>query len=341
VAEPWDLARSPEYFLDHVTELHRTLRERVYELVRRESTERLAAVTEQREGDTIFGIDVQAEEVLHAFFAAWGEELPLLLIAEGILGDGGRMYPEGTPRERAAFTCIVDPIDGTRGLMYGKRSAWILTGVASPPQGRLPTLADIRLAVQTELPTPRSPLSDVLWAVRGEGARAETHNLETGEVRPFSPRPSRADTLRYGFSTVSKFFPGYKVLASQIEERLFAELLGPSADGNPAVFDDEYLSTAGQLYELTVGHDRFIADLRPVLLRIVEGRDAPHQLCAHPYDLCTELIAREAGVVVTDLNGGPLSYSLDIRTDCGWLGYANEELRRQIEPVLRRILADL
>ena len=41
------------------------------------------------------------------------------------------------------------------------------------------------------------------------------------------------------------------------------------------------LSSGGQLYELMMGHDRFVADLRPLL-------GAPGQtvwLCAHPYDL--------------------------------------------------------
>ena len=38
--------------------------------------------------------------------------------------------PEGAIASRAAWTIIVDPIDGTRGLMYQKRPGWILTGVA-------------------------------------------------------------------------------------------------------------------------------------------------------------------------------------------------------------------
>ena len=31
------------------------------------------------------------------------------------------------------------------------------------------------------------------------------------------------------------------------------------------VFDDEYLSSGGQLHELMTGHDRFVADLRPLI----------------------------------------------------------------------------
>ncbi|HEX6509936.1 MAG TPA: inositol monophosphatase, partial [Chloroflexota bacterium] len=236
----------------------------------------------------------------------------------------------------------VDPIDGTRGLMYGKRSAWVLSGVAPPPPSNgLPGLDDIRVAMQTELPTQRSHLSDRLWAIAGGGVEAETVNLESSATRPFRPQPSRADSLLYGFGSIVKFFPGAKVPAAQTEERLILDLFGPPWDGNPQVFDDEYISSGGQLYELMVGHDRFIADLRPLFLAATAAEGDIHRICSHPYDLCTELIAREAGVIVTDQRGERLRYSLDIRVDCSWIGYANETLQRQIEPRLMRILDEL
>ena len=56
-----------------------------------------------------------------------------------------------------------------------------------------------------------------------------------------------------------------------------------------ACFEDQYASTGGELYELIAGHDRFIADLRP----LVKSASLPPPLCCHPYDLCTALIAVE------------------------------------------------
>ena len=47
------------------------------------------------------------------------------------------------------------------------------------------------------------------------------------------------------------------------------------------VFDDQYICTGGQFYELIVGHDRFIADLRPLFYQILHQ---PPGLCCHPYD---------------------------------------------------------
>jgi hypothetical protein len=231
---------------------------------------------------------------------------------------------------------IVDPIDGTRGLMYGKRSAWALFGVAPPPRdGYHPTLADIAVALQAELPTARAALADVLWAARGEGVQAETHDLRTGAVTPFVPRPSRASTLEGGFAAISKFFPGAKVAAAALEERLYRELLGPPSSASPQVFDDEYISSGGQLYELMAGHDRFLADLRPILH---DPAEALSRLCCHPYDLGTELVAREAGVIVTDECGAPLAAPLDTTSRVAWVGYANAALHQSIEPVLQRLL---
>ena len=100
--------------------------------------------------------------------------------------------------------------------------------------------------------------------------------------------------------------------------------------GRAACFEDQYASTAGQLYELMAGHDRFIADLRPLV--------NPAGLCCHPYDLCTELIAREAGVMITDPLGARLDAPFDLTSDVAWVGYANEGLRRSIEPVLQGAL---
>ena len=104
------------------------------------------------------------------------------------------------------------------------------------------------------------------------------------------------------------------------------------------VFDDQYICTGGQLYELLVGHDRFLADLRPVFF---DHLGLPKKLVCHPYDICVEVIAREAGVIVTDEHGAPLSALLDIRADVAWAGYANVALHDLIAPALVELLGEL
>src|SRR5271166_4559018 len=114
---------------------------------------------EQEEGDTIYAIDRVSEELIIEFFereatASGG----IILIAEGLHG-GQVVLPRGASESDVKWRIIVDPIDGTRGIMYQKRSAWVLTGVA-PNRGPQAGLDDIELAVQTEIPLVKQHLCD-------------------------------------------------------------------------------------------------------------------------------------------------------------------------------------
>ncbi|NQT18875.1 MAG: inositol monophosphatase, partial [Planctomycetes bacterium] len=299
------------------------------------------------DSDVKFDIDLAAEEHVIEFCRTWAEEdgACFVLIAEGVSRTPGGpervVFPESADECQAQFVLILDPIDGTRELMYDKRSGWALSGISPySPVGN--TLADIEIAVQTELPTAKQTLADTLIATTQTAAICERADINTGEVvARFRPRPSSARDLEQGFVTVSKFFPGGKELASRIEEKLALRLAGPIRKGRAAIFDDEYVSSGGQLYELIAGHDRFIADIRPLTAHWLAARGMELGLCAHPYDLCTELIARQAGVRITTPDGAPLSAPLDTVTDVAWVGYANEELRKVIEPHFQQILAEV
>jgi hypothetical protein len=87
------------------------------------------------------------------------------------------------------------------------------------------------------------------------------------------------------------------------------------------------------------GHDRFIADLRPQMEEFMSARGLSLGICCHPYDLCTELIAREAGVEVVGVTGKPLRARLAVEPEVAWVGYANSRIRAQIEPLLQSALA--
>jgi fructose-1,6-bisphosphatase/inositol monophosphatase family enzyme len=298
------------------------------------AVESLSAVAREREGDTIYAVDRVAEHLLVEEIGRTmaSHDAPVLLVAEG-LQDGEVVVPDGANRAAARWVIIVDPIDGTRGLMYQKRPAWILTGVAAGPAPR--TLADIELAVQTEIPLIKQHLSEELWAVRGQGASALRVDRFTGETMPLDLHPSTDATIAHGFATISRFFPGSRAELAAIDDELIEAVLGPPQAGKAQAFEDQYISTGGQLYELMAGHDRFVADLRPVFERQRAGGAA---LCCHPYDLCTELIARELGVSVTDERGKRLSAPLDVTSDVSWIGYANRALEDLIEPHLQRAL---
>ena len=326
-----------EDLLEPLKRLHDNIRQTVIDACERMSLESVAAIAREEEGDTIYAVDYLTEDLLIDFFAREiAPTAPLVLIAEG-LANGRLVLPVGSPEEAAVWRIIVDPIDGTRGLMYQKRSAWILTGVARN-RGEDTNLSDIELAIQTEIPLVKQHLSDRLWAIRGEGARAERFNRLTAETGELSLQPSRSRSIAHGYAGIARFFPGAREELAAIDEEIVFGALGPVLPGKAHCFEDQYASSGGQLYELMSGHDRFIADLRPLMEKILAARGVTFGICAHPYDLCTELIARESGVIVTDARGERLTAPLSVEADVAWAGYANEHIRAQIEPLLHAAL---
>src|SRR4029079_2856188 len=82
------------------------------------AVEGLSEVVAEEGGDTVFAIDRVSEAVLVERFAEMPREWPCLLIASGLCGDGRRILPAGIDPSAVEIAVIVDPIDGTRGLMY-------------------------------------------------------------------------------------------------------------------------------------------------------------------------------------------------------------------------------
>jgi fructose-1,6-bisphosphatase/inositol monophosphatase family enzyme len=307
---------------------------------RRREQARFATVAAITAADTIYHVDKLGEAAIEAWLARhWPRDWPLQLVMEGIEDDAPLTFPRGTPVAATRWRCIIDPIDGTRNLMYDKRSAWILTALA-PQRGARTTLADIVVAAMTELPTSKQAVSDQISAVRGRGRAgivARRVDLRTGRGRAFEPRPSGAKDFAHGFASLVKFFPDGKELTARLEEALWRELGGTSTGGNPLIFDDQNLTTGGQLYELLAGHDRMIGDLRPLVFARLGLKSS---LTCHPYDICTELILREAGGVVEAPLGGRLRAPLDTTSPVAWIGYANASLARRVRPVLRRLIRE-
>lgn len=327
----------PRHLLEPIVGLHDRIRDAVIEACERQSTEQLAAVAAEESSDTIYRIDRVSEDVLVAGLEEVAHDDPLVLIAEGLAG-GKRVLPSGAREEECRWRVIVDPIDGTREIMYQKRSAWILTGVA-PNLGDATRIRHIDLAVQTEIPVLKQHLSDQLWAARGQGTHAVRYDRVRRTREPLVLRPSRAPTLAHGFASVSRFFPGVRDVLAAIDDEIIMEVLGPPDPHKAACFEDQYLSTGGQLYELIAGRDRFIADIRPLLASVVASRGLPPSLCCHPYDICTALVAQECGVIVALPNGDPVDAPFDVDTDVAWAGYANQSIRESVEPALQSALA--
>lgn len=325
--------------LPSLRELHDRIRQSVLEATAVRSSEDLSRIVADEGGDLVFAIDRVSEKVLIDFVTnEIACHTPVVLIAEG-LPTGKIILPAGTREEDCLWRIIVDPIDGTRCLMYQKRPGWILTGVA-PNLGSQTNLSDIQLAVQTEIPLLKQHLSDQLWAIRGQGTTAERFNRITGQREPLELQPSTADTIRNGYAAVTRFFPGTRDVLAEIDDELVKQILGQHCSGSSLTFEDQYASTGGQVYCLASGADRLIADIRPLMRPIAEQRQETMGHCCHPYDICTALVATELGVEITAPDGRPLEVPLDVDSDVAWVGYANSKICKQVEPSLQEILRD-
>jgi fructose-1,6-bisphosphatase/inositol monophosphatase family enzyme len=326
-----------EALVEPLQQLHRRIRDCVVLACEHSSMELMTKVDEIRTGDTVFAIDQISRRLLVNFFTSEiAPQTSVVLLAEG-LPDGKLVLPQGTSEDEAVWRVVVDELDGTRNLMYQKRSGWVITGVA-PNLGAATRLSDIVLAVQTEVPLVKQFLSDELVAVKGKGVRAKRYNRLTDKSEPLNLQPSRADTIAQGYAMIARFFPGPRAELAAIDEEIVSAVLGPARTGEPSCFEDQYVATAGQLYELMAGHDRFVADLRPQMQRSFADRGLVSSKSCHPYNICTELIARELGVIVAAPDGAPLDAPLTLEANVAWAGYANAAIRDQVQPHLKAAL---
>lgn len=298
----------------------------------------LAAIAEETVADTIYAIDRVAEVTIVDWFGrVWPASRPIQIVMEGLGEDEVMTFPIGTSVEETELKCILDPIDGTRGIMYDKRPAWILAGVA-PQRGEANRLTDIEIAVMTEIPTTRQWRADQVSAIRGEGLQAVALDVRGGFVEtPVQLAPSQAADVSHAFGTVSRFFPAGLTALSRFEEALWESLYGQPETASPLVFNDQYISTGGQFYEVLQGHDRFIADLRPEAFRKLGIKSS---LACHPYDVATALILEEAGCVLEKPGGGRLDCPLDTTMPVSWIAYANPRLADAMRPTICELVRE-
>jgi hypothetical protein len=328
----------PDQIRRLLLELGDYVRQSVLSARRENNVATLAGVLRVSVADTIYYIDRVSEEAIHAWLTDhWPRVVPVELVMEGVDSQNPVTVPTGTPLEQTVAKIIIDPIDGTRGIMYDKRAAWFLAGVA-PQLGSATRLSDIEVAVMVELPTTKQWRADRFSAIRDRGFFSDSVNVLTGESLSRSVAPSSATDMLHGFGYISRFLPTGKELTAAIEQKLW-ERLYPSASGNEViVFEDQYISTGGQFCELLLGHDRMIADIRPLVFRKLGIESA---LCCHPYDVAAALVLKEAGVILESPDNSVFHAPLDTTSPISWVAYANSQLADHIRPVLHAILKEM
>jgi len=294
------------------------------------------------EADTIYGIDRWSEDAIFEWMEKhWTRDFPVEIIAEGLEDNRRYFYPPDTKSGEVKARLIIDPIDGTRELMYDKRSAWFLAAVGPvdcPANG----LQSLSASAMVELPTEKQQSADMIIAWRQDDTdrfllESVRWHWEKETVSPLPLEASTATDLFHGFTSFVKFFPEGKPEIVDLESEFFRQHLLQAKGSKTLIFDDQYISTGGQFYSLLKGQYRMVADLRPLIYEKLYRTD---YLTCHPYDLAGLPVLKASGVIIEDPWGEPLNAPLDTTTPVAWVAYANKELAANLRPLLEKTLLD-
>ena len=293
---------------------------------------RLDGVTKvvgQGAGDLTFAIDVVAEEAVERWFRAVAAEAPLSLLTEDTGWRHWGPSPSGRVQELAGFDhggprIALDPIDGTRNVMHDLRSAWVVVSLAGPGLGE-PGFQDLLYGAISEIPDSRGATARELDAIAGEGAALRLLELtERGAEKELSSGPLKTDPevrLDRGYFPFFGFHPSCRADVAALGFDVLQRIATDHPDVElSTVFDDQYISSGGQLALLALGGYRSIVDARHGL---GERTGRPTQT-AKPYDMAgAALVAQEAGCVVLTPDGKPLDFPLDAITPTDFAGFHN------------------
>jgi len=328
-------------FVQKLKELHFTMRDVYMKALiqaRKTSYKDISKVAKFGIADLSYAIDKVPDKLLEKTFEKWGKEIPMIVIEEEW---GATTFPEGTHPDDCEIRLIIDRLDGTREIMYAKNRAWILTGIA-PNKGVKTYLDDIEVAVQTSVGKNVFGEDEILWATKKRKTVLEIWDLDKKKfINKLSVSPSKAETIEHGFLPIVLYFEGYKKVLGSIADKLTEKIIGPVYKGISRVFDEQYISSGGELANLVTGKYRGVIDIRPFLGRIT---GTPFGLCAHPYDLCTKLIVDKANAIIdcfgvyTDMIEKKVP--LDAKTDVAFIAFANKKIQNQVEPALKEILSE-
>jgi myo-inositol-1(or 4)-monophosphatase len=227
-------------------------------------------------GDVTFAIDAEAERTLETFMARSAPGVAFYSEDRGLVGDGDTVL-------------VVDPVDGTRPALAGLESCCV--SVAAAPLRDGVTMGEVSVGCVVEIPS-----GTVFLAERGRGVvEAPPLRLSANE---------RIDRMfwTYGFRG-RPARPTAEVIGDLIDR---SSVGGASFELGSAAFDMTRVAT-GQLDCYVEPGPRLVADVpgMEAEFRRVGGGEL---LNNSPYDLAAAaLVLEEAGAVVTDAYGQPLS----------------------------------
>jgi myo-inositol-1(or 4)-monophosphatase len=233
-------------------------------------------------GDVTFRIDEEAEALLESWLAERAPEVAFYS------EDRGLVLPSGSAAS-ATDVLVVDPIDGTRPAMAGLESCCV--SVAAAPLRDGVTMGEVSVACVVEIPS-----GVVFLAERGRGL------VEGPPVR--LSRNERIDRMFWTY--------GFRGRPARATVEVIGELVDRSSVGGASF---ELGSAAFDMTRIVTGQLDCYVEAGPRLVADVPGMEEEFRrvgggelLNNSPYDLAAAaLVLEEAGAIVTDAYGEPLS----------------------------------
>jgi myo-inositol-1(or 4)-monophosphatase len=233
-------------------------------------------------GDVTFRIDEEAEALLESWLAERAPEVAFYS------EDRGLVLPTGSAAS-ATDVLVVDPIDGTRPAMAGLESCCV--SVAAAPLRDGVTMGEVSVACVVEIPS-----GVVFLAERGRGL------VEGPPVR--LSRNERIDRMFWTY--------GFRGRPARATVEVIGELVDRSSVGGASF---ELGSAAFDMTRIVTGQLDCYVEAGPRLVADVPGMEEEFRrvgggelLNNSPYDLAAAaLVLEEAGAIVTDAYGEPLS----------------------------------
>jgi myo-inositol-1(or 4)-monophosphatase len=232
-------------------------------------------------GDVTFRIDEEAEALLESWLRARAPDVAFYS------EDRGLVMPAGGGA--ATDVLVVDPIDGTRPAMAGLESCCV--SVAAAPLREGVTMGEVTAGCVVEIPS-----GAVFLAERGRGV------VESPALRLSANERIDRMFWTYGFRG-RPARPTAEVIGDLIDA---SSVGGASFELGSAAFDMTRVAT-GQLDCYVEAGPRLVADV-PGMEEEFRRVGGGELLNNSPYDLAAAaLVLEEAGAIVTDAYGEPLS----------------------------------
>ena len=279
-------------------------------------------------GDVTFAIDSEAEAYLERFLAERAPDVAFYSEDRGLVLPAKSRGSDDVRADRPQHVLVVDPIDGTRPALAGFEASCVSVAAAPFGDGE-PSMSDVDIGVIAEIKT------GVLFAAeRGRGIEVLDAN-GANEVTL-----SGNTELERMFWTLG--FRGRPAvpLITVLEELIDTSSVGGAVfDLGSATYDLTRVVTGQLDAYLDVG-TRIIEEA-PWLRERFEEVGGGAVLNNSPYDLAAAVLCvQEAGAVVTDAHGAPLTdrpllgSGHDYQMSC--VAAANETLHTQILEALER-----